>query len=263
MDLAIYRRSRAFFCGALAWYCLSVFPMVAETFEFTTKAGYPTPSTSLEGTPLNAPLWTVSSSTNGPGFFVDGAAGFVSANPAGDSASAAMTKPFPLTSGKTLSVSLLFQFEGVDVESQENILLPGIYLGTSPKFFQFAGGITLGHFPWAQSDYVLQVHEMSKGLAKFMASDLGIVEAGKLSQKLRLTLQLSKGASPDDWSYDVSLDNTETNTNIAHLSGKASLPETVFDAPALFFHLQRGSSKATGGAALIRIHRVDISIAAN
>src|SRR5690606_13020273 len=118
--------------------------------------------------------------------------------------------PIPLAAGQTVTVSADFQFMGLDnflASPGAGIHGPSIGLGAShSELYQNVFSILFGHFDWAESEYTLQVNPGGVA-AHFPASMLGLNGRATLSDRLRFTLELTKGENPIDWQYHVVLFN--------------------------------------------------------
>lgn len=219
--------------------------------RFSTDEGYPAEIAPLNGTPGGSPVWLTTSG----GFTVNGTEKKITANPEGETANALLQKPIPLAPGETVAISVEFQFAGLDWETAggtASIHGPGIALGASPeKLHQTVFGVLFGHFPWADSEYVLQVNPGGK-FASLSGGELGLEQAGKPGDRLRYTLELTKGNSANEWRFVLTLHNVTKDSEVIHIEGTdIETPQEFFDSPDLYLNLGRGNAAQTGGPASV------------
>lgn len=224
----------------------------ALDIQFSTEEGYPPDNAPLNGTPTAKPVWH----TSDAGFVVNGQEKSATANPSGDAATALLATPIPLTPGKTATISADFVFASPDLSTpapEAGIHVPSISLGSSPDaLFQGVISLLLGHFSWSNSELSLQANPGGQAVS-LSAGDLGIEGAGKLSDRLRLTIELTKGSSASEWSYQVTLLNVTKNQVVGTISASdVTVPQTLQDSPNIYLNLNRGTSAEAGGPPTVK-----------
>lgn len=230
---------------------LSLGPVSALEIQFSPAEGYPANSSPLNGTPAGKPVWL----TSPEAFSVDGTRKAVEANVKDDSATALLVTPIPLAAGQTVAISADFQFAGLNKNAagaEGGIHGPNIGLGaSSTELFQNVFGILFGHFAWAEDDYTLQVNPGGKAV-HFSAVELGLDGRKELSDRLRFTLEITKGDNSSDWRYQVVLFNVTRDVEVGSFSGSdITTPQEFYDSPNVYLNLNRGSSEETGGPAAV------------
>lgn len=228
----------------------------AFDIQFSTEEGYPADNAPLNDTPAGKPVWH----TSDGGFIVNGKEKSITANPAGDAATALLATPISLAPGQSATISADFEFASPDLSApagDAGIHVPSISLGASPNaLFQGVISLLLGHFSWSTSELSLQANPGGQAV-HFSAGDLGIEGTGKLSDRLRLTIELTKGASASEWSYQVTLLNVTKNLAVGTISASdVTVPQTLQDSPNVYLNLNRGTSADAGGPASVRFFAV-------
>ncbi len=243
---------------AIVFLALAGRGLGALEVQFSTAEGYPASAAALEGTPAEHPAWH----TTPDGFQVDGAAKQAIASVKGESATALLATPIPLAAGQTITITTEFQFAGLDPDmtlGENGIQGPGLGLGASSSaLFQGVFTILLGRFSWSNGEYALQVNP-GGNTAHFSAGDLGIEGQGKLSDRLRLVLELTKGGSAQEWSYQASLYNVTKDGPVGRITGESiASPQEFYDSPNLYLNLNRGNSAETGGPAAVTFFGIKV-----
>ena len=224
----------------------------AFDIQFSTEEGYPPDNAPLNGTPAAKPVWH----TSDGGFTVNGMEKSATANPAGEAATALLSTPIPLAAGQTATISADFVFASPDLSAtapEAGIHVPSLSLGSSPDaLFQGVISLLLGHFSWSTSEFSLQANPGGQAV-HFNAGDLGIEGPGKSSDRLRLTIELTKGASASEWSYQVPLLDVTKNNVVGTISASdVTVPQTLQDNPNIYLNLNRGTSAEAGGPASVK-----------
>ncbi len=228
----------------------------AFDIRFSTEEGYPPDNAPLNATPAGKPVWHTSEG----GFIVNGKEKSATANPAGDAATALLSTPIPLAPGQTAIISADFEFASPDVSlpaPEAGIHVPSISLGSSPDtLFQGTISLLLGHFSWSGNELSLQANPGGQAV-HFSAGDLGIEGSGKPSDRLRLTIELTKGKNASEWSYQVTLLNVTKNLAVGTISASdVTVPQALQDSPDIYLNLNRGTSADAGGPASVKFFAV-------
>jgi hypothetical protein len=123
-------------------------------------------------------------------------------------------------SGATYTVEALFSFEGNDISSQTvikglfSVDFPDGIAGIHLIFRRLTGGdFDIGFF---ENSGTVNTSGNGAGVSPAM---LGLDPAGSISDRLRLSLTITRGDDEADWTYRGRLENVDTDTVLSSVSG--------------------------------------------
>ncbi len=230
-------------------------PMQAATVNFSTEQGYSSTKSVLNGQPAASPLWLASASysvtaSSGSGVVVSDR-GYSSSNLA-----AVYQAPVSASVGGSIGLSLDFQFAGVgSANSASARYFATIDLAASSSLTAATGATDnakLILFRNANSSNYqiyfateLNGFNASSGFSLASIGDNGTV--GDLTDNLRLSLTMTKGASNTAWTVTASLLNLDTSTTVAtlNLTGMGT-SSTFYNAASIYGGLNSGSAYSGG-----------------
>jgi len=236
----------------------------ALTINFTTDEGYSATETTLNGEPSSSPKWHAHDS-----WLVNGTAGMLDTNRgySSNNLAAIYESTRAISQGQTVSVSVDFQFAGLGGNSSTSRYVFSAALGTGSNpataFTSNFGKVIVARLGNA-SNYVMYFatdvngYTGAKSFTPASIGDNGVLD--DLTDNLRLTLSMTKGASASNWAVDLSLTNLNTETVVATSSLTDVSTSEAFYTDDLYAMMATLSSNNNGGPSSLTVDQFSTSI---